>query len=165
MARPLNFHKPTGIEFRTLLHWLESTTDPIIRKRIEVIVWLCVTPIATEIAQLLNVSLRTILYYVRCFNRGRLRWIMRRHPGGRTRQISRRIEQKIVTLAQHDPSTYGLPYGTWSLARLQWFITKKCKWLRSISREHLRRLLKKTIFTCGASSARSTPRIPAAKPF
>jgi transposase len=165
MSRPLNFHKPTGTELRTLLHGLESVTDPIIRKRIEVIVWLCVTPIATEVAQLLNVSLRTILYYVRCFNRGRLRWIMRHHPVGRTRQISRRTEQKIVTVAQHDPSTYGLPYGTWSLARLQWFITKKCKWLRSISREHLRRLLKKTICTCVVSSARSTPRIHTAKSF
>lgn len=51
MARPLNFHKPTGPEFRTLVHWLESVTDPIIRKRIEVIVWLYVTPIATEVAQ------------------------------------------------------------------------------------------------------------------
>jgi len=165
MARPLNFHKPTGTEFRTLLHWLESGADPVIRKRIEVIVWLCVTPIATEVAQLLNVSLRTILYYVHCFNRGRLRWIMRHHSVGRPRQISPRTEQQIVTLAQHDPSAYDLTYGTWSLARLQWFITKKRQWLRSISREHLRRLLKKTICTCVASSARSTLRIRTAKLF
>jgi transposase len=161
----LDFHKPTGSELRTLLHGLESVTDPVVRKRIEVIVWLCVTPIATEVAQLLNLSLRTVLYYVHCFNRRRLRWIMQRHRGGRTRQIAHRIEQQLVTIVQNDPSSYSLPYGTWSLARLQWFITKKLKLLRSISREHIRRLLKKAIFTCGASSARFTPRTHAAKLF
>ena len=165
MSRSLHFHKPTTAESRQLLHWLETSTDPIVRQRIQVIVMLCILPIATEVAQLFDLHLNTVLYYVRCFNRRRLHWITTRRKGGPTRQISRRIERQIVALVQQVPTSLGLIYGTWSLARLQWFIIKKRKLLRQISREHLRRLLKKTIFACGASSARCVPMIHSAKPF
>ena len=165
MSRSLHFHKPTVAELRQLLHWLETVTDPIVRQRIEVIVMLSILPIATEVAQLFDLHLNTVLYYVRCFNRRRLRWITARRLGGPPRRISRRMEQRIVAFAQQAPTTLGLVYGTWSLARLQWFITKKRKLLQRISREHLRRILKKTLFVCGASSARSLPMILIARPF
>jgi transposase len=165
MSRSLHFHKPTTAESRQLLHWLETMTDPIVRQRIQVIVMLCILPIATEVAQLFNLHLNTVLYYVRCFNHRRLRWITARRKGGPSRQISRRIERRIAALAQQNPTTLGLIYGTWSLARLQWFITKKRKLLRRISREHLRRILKKTTFAYDASSARSVRMILSAKPF
>jgi transposase len=165
MARPLNFHKPTRAELRQLLQWLETITDPIIRQRIEVIVTLCFTPIATEVAQLLDLHVNTVLYYMRCFNRRRLRWITVRKKGGRTPQIPQRMKRQIVAIAQHAPSDFGLPYGTWSLARLQWFVTQKRKLLRRISREHLRRILKKTMCSGVASSARSIPTIRGARSF
>jgi len=165
MSRSLHFHKPTAAESRQLLHWLETITDPTVRQRIEVIVMLCILPIATEVAQLFNLHLNTVLYYVRCFNHRRLRWITARRKGGPSRRISRRIERRIAAFAQQTPTTLGLIYGTWSWARLQWFVTKKRKLLRRISREHLRRILKKTAFVCGASSARSVPMILSARPF
>jgi transposase len=155
MSRSLHFHKPTAVESRQLLQWLETITDPIVRQRIEVILMLCFVPIATEVAQLFNLHVNTILYYVRCFNRRRLHWITARHLGGPPRRISRRLEQRIAALAQQTPTALGLIYGTWSLTRLQWFVTKKRKLLPRISREHLRRILKKTAFVCAASSARS----------
>ncbi len=165
MARYLHFYKPTRIELRQLLHWLETITDPVIRQRIEVIVTLCFTPVATEVAQLLNLHRNTILYYVRCFNRQRLRWITTRRKRGRSPRIPRRIKRQIVAIAQRTPSDFGLPYGTWSLARLQWFVTKKRKLLRRISREHLRRVLKKTMCTCVVLSGKSTPTIRVAGSF
>jgi transposase len=165
MARPLNFHKPTHKELRQLLHWLETVIDPSTRQRLEVIVTLCLTPIATEVAQLLDLHVNTVLAYVRCFNRRRLRWISVHKKGGRAPQIPRRIKRQIVALAQQAPSAFGLPYGTWSLARLQWFVTKKRKLLRRISREHLRRILKKTMYSCVASSANSIPTIRSARSF
>ena len=143
MSRSLHFHKPTVAESRQLLQWLENVTDPIVRQRIEVIVMLSILPIATEVAQLFDLHLNTVLYYVRCFNRRRLHWITARRQGGPPRLISRRMEQRIVAFAQQAPTTLGLVYGTWSLARLQWFIIKKRKLLQRISREHLRRILKK----------------------
>lgn len=165
MARPLHFHKPTRQEFRMLLTLLQQTTDRIVRQRIEVIVALSVIPIATEVAKLFDLHPNTILDYVRCFNRHRLRWITERRKGGPKRHISRRVERQIVTIAEHAPDQYGLHYGTWSLARLRWFITRGRKLVRHISREHLRRILKKTEFTFVESSTRSSVRIRAAARF
>ncbi len=165
MARLLNFHKPTDIEFRALLALLETATDPQILKRAEVIIGLCVSGIATEVAQLLDWHRVTVWRYVRAFNRQWMRWIMRRPKRGPASRISKRIEHQIVSIAQHEPAHYGLRYGTWSLSRLQWFVTQKRKLLRHLSREHLRRLLKKTTFICGESSANSTLRTHAAVPF
>ena len=165
MSRPLHFHKPSRAELRTLFSLLETATDPIIRQRATAIVWLCITAMATEVAQILNVHLNTVLHYIRGFHRGRLRWVTQRKKGGRPREISRRIERQIVALVQREPTAVGLPHGTWSLSRLQWFVTKKRKWLRKVSREHLRRLLKKTTFTCGASNANFTAKTHAVMRF
>jgi len=62
MSRSLHFHEPTVAESRQLLHWLETLTDSIVRQRIEVILMLCIMPIATEVAQLFNLHLNTVLY-------------------------------------------------------------------------------------------------------
>ncbi len=158
MARLLHFHKPTATEFRALLALLETATDPYILKRAEVIVWLCVSGIASEVAQLLNLHLVTVLRYARAFNRRRLHWITHRRKRGPAGHISKRIVHQIVVIVQHEPAYYGLPYGTWSLARLQWFVTKKRKLLPHLSREHLRRILKKTASTSAGSSASSITR-------
>ncbi len=165
MARPLHFHKPTPAELRVLLTILETVTDPIVRQRAEVILWLCVTAIASEVAALMNLHLSTVLYYLRCFHRRRLRWVTDRKKGGSPRRIPRGVERQILAIAEQDPVHFGLDYGTWSLARLQWFVTKKRKLLKRISREHLRRILKKGGFGSGASNARSTRTIPAGPPF
>ncbi len=79
MPRPLHFNKPTPNEWRQLLLWLESNVDARVQQRIEVILVLCTLPSATEVAQLLNVHLNTVLRYVRLFNRRRLRWVTTRH--------------------------------------------------------------------------------------
>ncbi len=165
MARSLNFHKPTDTEFRALLALLETATDPQILKRAEVIIWLCVSGIATDVAQLLDLHRVTVLRYVRAFNRQRMRWIMHRPKRGPASRISKRIEHQIVSIAQHEPAHYGLHYGTWSLSRLQWFVTQKRQLLRHLSREHLRRLLKKTTFICGELSANSIARTRGAGRF
>ncbi len=165
MSRSLHFHNPTNPELRALLAILESTSNPQILQRAEVIVWLCLISIASEVAEIMNLHLSTILRYVQAFNRGRVRWITEQRKGGPPRRISKRLERQMVSIAQHEPADYGLHYGTWSLSRLQWFITKKRKLVRRISREHLRRLLKKMMCTSDASSARFTVTIRAAPRF
>jgi transposase len=164
MARRLHFHKPTRQELRALLILLQQTTDRIVRQRIEVILSLCAIPIAKEVAGLFDLHPNTIRDYVRRFNRRRLHWITERRKGGPKRRISYRIERQIVTIAEHAPAEYGLHYGTWSLARLQWFITKRRKLGRHISREHLRRILKKTTYISDGSSARCSVKTRAARP-
>jgi transposase len=165
MSRSLHFQKPTSPELRALIAILESAPHPLILQRAEAILWLCMVGIASEVAEIMNLHLSTILRYVRAFNRRRLHWITERHHGGPPRRISKRLERRIVSIAQHEPADYGLHYGTWSLSRLHWFITKKRKLVRRLSREHLRRLLKKMRCTSDGSSARSTVMIRAAPRF
>lgn len=165
MPRPLHFNKPTRTELSQLLLWLESNADARVRQRSEVILALCTLPSATEVAQLFNLHLNTALLYVRHFNRRRLRWITARHQGGPPRQISQRVIRQILAVVNQSPTAFGLPYSTWSLARLQWFLVKRRKLVRHISREHLRRLLKKTAFISGASNARSIVKTHGAEPF
>jgi transposase len=165
MARPLHFHKPTPVELRALLTILETATDPIVRQRAEVIIWLGVTSVASEIAELINLHLSTVLYYIRCFHRRRLRWVTDRKKGGPPRLIPLRVQRQILAIAQQDPADYGLDYGTWSLTRLRWFVTRKRKLVKRISREHLRRILKKGGSGSAASNARSTRTIPAGPLF
>ncbi len=165
MARTLHFNKPTHTELRQLLHWLETVSDPIVRKRIDVTLALCAITVASEVAEIFDLHLNTVLHYARCFNRRRLRWIASRRRGGPRRKIPKRVERQIASLVQRPPTALGLPYGTWSLARLQWFVTKKRRLLRSISREHLRRILKKRGSICGVSSTRSIPQTRGAERF
>ncbi len=68
----------------------------------EVIIWLCVSGIAREVAQLLDLHLVTVLRYVHAFNRRRLRWLTRPRKSGPPPRISKRIERQIVTIAQHE---------------------------------------------------------------
>src|SRR4030067_670365 len=50
-------------------------------------------------------------------------------------------------VAEQSPTEFGLPYGRWPLAKLQEYLVHQRHLLKTISREHLRRLLKKNIFT------------------
>lgn len=150
---------------QTRLTILQTVTDPIVRQRAEVILWLCVTAIASEVAIVMNLHLSTVMYYLRCFHRRRLRWVIDRQKGGPPRRIPLRVERQIQAMAEHDPTEFGLDYGTRSLARLQWFVTQKRKLVKRISREPLRRILNKGGFVSGASGVRSPRTIPAAPPF
>jgi hypothetical protein len=60
---------------------------------------------------------------------------------------------EIAQVAEQSPTEFGLPYGRWSLAKLQEYLIHQRRLLKAISREHLRRLLKKSIFAYGMFSA------------
>ncbi len=62
---------------------------------------------------------------------------------------------EVCRLAETAPYELGLPWGRWSLSKLRDYLLKE-RFCRHLSREHLRRLLRKGGCTWPASGARSS---------
>ena len=60
----------------------------------------------------------------------------------------------IWRLAERSPLALGLPFARWSLTKLRAYLIRK-RLVRAISREHLRRVLKKGGSICVACVANS----------
>ena len=90
-----------------------------------------------------------------------------RHLGspGAPQHISAVQIDEIARIAEQVPTEFGLPYGRWSLAKLRDYLIHQRRLLKAISREHLRRILKKRIFACAVCSASSSATIRSALPF
>jgi len=65
---------------------------------------------------------------------------------GASRRITATQMDEIARVAEPSPAELGLPYGRWSLAKLQEYLIHQRHLLKTISREHLRSLLKKSRF-------------------
>ena len=65
-------------------------------------------------------------------------------PQGAPPRISATQLDEIARVAEQSPTEFGLPYGRWSLAKLQEYLIDQRRLLKRLSREHLRRLLKKS---------------------
>jgi hypothetical protein len=66
--------------------------------------------------------------------------------------MSERQAARLRRLADQLPAKHRLPYGRWSLAKLREYVLQH-HILKQISREHLRRLLKKGAFVSNAFNA------------
>jgi len=114
---------------------------------------------ATTIARLLHAHVNTVYVDLRGFAHHGLSSLSQPRRVGAPPRLS---QEQIVTvwrLAAQSPTTLGLPFGRWTLAKLRDVLIRD-KIVKSISREHLRRVLKKggTHFaTSGVSSSALTP--------
>lgn len=75
MACPLVSHKPPPAGLKALLSILETTTDSIVWQLAEVMIWLGVTSVASEVVELINLHLSALMYHICCFHHRRLRWV------------------------------------------------------------------------------------------
>ena len=62
--------------------------------------------------------------------------------GGPPVRITETQRVEIVRLAETSPAEMGLSYGRWSLSKLREYLFKR-RVVKAISREHLRRVLRK----------------------
>jgi transposase len=101
----------------------------------------------------------TVYADLRDFARHRLSCMNRpRHVGAPPRLSQEQIEA-IWRTARQPPTAVGLPYGRWSLAKLRAYLIRK-RVVKAISREHLRRVLKKGGTACAMSAASSSAPTP-----
>lgn len=144
--------KPRSDQLRKLHHLLETPLQPWQRRRAETLVLRATGVCAADIARLLGVHVHTTSADLHTFQQQGLDSVRQPRRTGAPAGLSRAQVRTIWRLAKTPPYDLGLPYGRWSLAKLRAYLVHQ-HILPTISREHLRRLLKKGASSCAACSA------------
>ena len=159
MSRPLPVRKPNANELDQLHQWLEQPLKSWQRRRAEVLLLYAADGSASTIAQLLHVHRNTVYADLYAFARHGLSALSRPRKLGAPPRLSKKQIAAIWRLADRAATTLGLPFGRWSLAKLRTYLIRE-RIVPAISREHLRRVLKKGGTHFAASSASSSAPIP-----
>jgi transposase len=158
MSRSLTIRKPTAAEVRQVSKWLSATDDVQQRRRADVILLYGAGLTGREIAAALSVHVNTVYSDLRAFAEHGLACLQPAVTVGAPARLSAEQQAEIQRLAEVPPYELGLPYGRWSLSKLAAYLIKQ-RVLKTISREHLRQVLKKGALSCAASNARSSATI------
>ena len=164
MARPLHIRTPTLPQLRRLERVLESETSARQRRRAEVLLLYAAGHDATAMAQALQVHPQTIYADLRAFRQQGLRSVEQVRPRGAAPRITAEQRHEILRVADRAPAEFGLPWGRWSLAKLCDYLRQQ-KLVGRISREHLRRILKKGACHSAGSGANSSARTRSGQRF
>ena len=146
MARHLKVRLPNAAEMRQLRQILEESSNARLSRWVEALLFYGAGLNAPSIAEALAVHINTIYLCLHRFARLGMSLFQCVPPQGAPPRISATQMDEIARVAEQSPTEFGLPYGRWSLAKLQEYLIQQRHLLKAISREHLRRLLKKSIF-------------------
>ena len=155
MSRPLKIRKPNATEMGQLTQTLEESTQARLCRWAETVLFYGAGLNAQQIAEAIDVHANTIYTYLHDFAREGMSFVQHLRPAGTPPRITEAQVNEIVRIAEQSPTEFGLPYGRWSLAKLQDYVTRPRGLLKAISREHLRRVLKKRTFASAVSNASS----------
>lgn len=142
MARTLRIRKPRAAEVRRLFEVLERPLTPRQRRRGESIVLYSAGLSVLEVAEVLQAHCETIYADLHAFDHAGIAGILHFDKRGAPKRILESQSAEILRLARIPPYEVGLPYGRWSLAKLRTYLIKR-RVVKALSREHLRRVLKK----------------------
>lgn len=142
MPRSLKIRKPTPAEVRQLQTMLESESTPRQLRRAEALVLYAAGLEANEIARALDVHINTVYSDLRAFDLRGVACVRERMQGGAPARLSAAQRAAIVRMAETSPGDVDLPFGRWSLSKLREYLIRR-RIVKAISREHLRRVLKK----------------------
>jgi transposase len=154
MARPLTVRPPTAQQLRRIHRCLETPLQPWQRRRAEALLLLAAGHRATFIAGLLDVHVNTVYADLQAFARLGLRCLQPTRRRGAPPRLTLAQFKAIWRLAERSPLALGLPFARWSLTKLRAYLIRK-RLVKAISREHLRRVLKKGGSICVACVANS----------
>lgn len=142
MGRLFRIRKPKKNELRKLHSLLEQEITSKQRRRAEAIILYGGGLNVSEIARLLEVHVNTIYQDMKAFDNYGLEAVEQKQKLGTPARITDQQVSEIVKIAKQSPPEIGLPYGRWSLRKLQEYLIKK-KIVKEISYRHLARLLQK----------------------
>ena len=155
MARQLKVRKPSTAEMRHLRQMLEESTNARLCRWAEAVIFYGAGLNAQSIAEALAVHVNTIYTCLHRFAQMGISLFQHVPRQGAPSRITAAQLDEIARIAERSPTEFGLPYGRWSLAKLREYLIQQRHLFKAISREHLRRLLKKRIFTCARFNANS----------
>jgi transposase len=152
MSRSSTSRKPSSRELREVHRLLEGPLQGWQRRRAEALLLHAAGVSASDIARLLEVHPHTTYADLHAFPRQGLGAVCQPRRLGAPPRLTRAQLAAIWRLAETPPYEVGLPYGRWSLSKLRAYLRRR-RVLKAISREHLRRLLKKGGSPSAACSA------------
>ena len=165
MARQLKVRLRNVAELRQLRQILEESINARLCRWAEALLFYGADLDAQSIAEALAVHVNTIYACLHRFADMGMSLFQRVAPQGAPPHITIAQANEIARVAEQAPTELGLPYGRWSLAKLQEYLIQQRHLLKAISREHLRRLLKKSIFTYARCNANGLATIRAVGRF
>jgi transposase len=142
MSRPSTIRSGTAAELDQVHRLLKQPLQPWQRRRLETVLLHTAGHTAVDIAVLLGVHVNTVYSDLHLFHCRRLHGLLSRRRLGAPPRLTPQQRRTIYRLAEQSPTELGLPYGRWSLTKLRDYLLSH-RMVRSISREHLRRVLKK----------------------
>lgn len=154
MTRHLKVRLPNATERRQLRQILEESSNARLYRWAEALLFYGAGLDAQSIAKAVGVHANTIYACLHRFADMGMSFFQSVPPPGASPRISVAQLDEIARVAEQSPTELGLPHGRWSLAKLREHLIHQRRLLKTISREHLRRLLKKSRFTyvmCSAS--------------
>lgn len=92
------------------------------------------------IAKLVQTSEDRVREMIRNFNESGMDSLFPQWSEGRPATFTPRIRARICRIARQRPEKFGLPFATWSVAKLRDYLVKR-RVVRSISKERLRQIL------------------------
>jgi len=131
---------------------LEEDCNARQRRRIEAILLHGAGVEASTIADGLGSHVNMIYADLKAFEQGGVHCVRQRLMGGAPARLSPAQQAEILRLADSSSADVGLPYGRWSLSKLRQYLLDEGV-VGAISREHLRRVLKKGGYASVASNA------------
>ena len=146
MSRPLNVRLPNAAEMRQLRQILEESINARLCRWAEALLFYGAGLDAQSVAEALAVHVNTIYACLHRFAHMGMSLFQCVPSQCAPPRITTTQLDEVARVAEQSPTEYGLPYGRWSLAKLQEYLIHQRHLLKAISREHLRRLLKKNIF-------------------
>jgi transposase len=152
MSRSSAVRKPRSPELRQLHRLLEGPLRGWQRRRAETLLLHAAGVAGRDIARILEVHPHTTYADLWAFQRQGLGSIRQPRRPGAPARLTRAQVATVWRLAETPPYELGLPYGRWSLNKLRAYLLRR-RVLKAISREHLRRLLKKGGSPSAACSA------------
>lgn len=142
MARPSNTRPPTAAQLRRIHRFLEAPLQPWQRRRTEALLLLAAGHSAVFIARFLETHINTIYADLQSFAHQGLRCLQVTRRRGAPARLTTAQIKAIWRLAEQAPLALSLPFARWSLAKLRAYLVRH-RLVKAISREHLRRILKK----------------------
>ena len=152
MSRSLRIRKPHAADIRQLHQVFEGSLSPGPRRRAEAILLYTAGLTAGDIANVLDVHVNTIYADLHAFGTHGVAAVHHLSRGGAPQRITEAQLTDVWRWADMPPYELGLPYGRWSLAKFRDYLIKH-RVLPPVSREPLRRLLKKGGCAFAGSSA------------
>jgi transposase len=159
MSRSLTLRKLSAKEFRQVSTMLAEAETVPQRRRAEAILLYDAGLNAVEIALASGAHPNTIYADLHAFDQEGIECLQEPVPPGPAAGLSAAQIAEMLRIAELPPYEFGLPYGRWSLQKLCDHLIGQ-RVVKHLSREHLRRILKKGGFTCAGSSASCSVMTP-----